>query len=515
MPCLVVSAVGSNEGTPALVCGDSRTEETLAKGMMMPLLDNDFYPTPDEVIDRMVKPYLVDYVRYGEVLAKVDKVLEPSAGWGHICERLTDRYRLNTRNLRCIEKSEESRHILMGKGFTVVDTDFLQYEPEEEFSHIIMNPPFSMGCAHILKAWRVLKHGHIACLLNANTIRNPNSRARQTLAKIVADHGRVEYIGRPFADAERPTNVECCIVWLEKKSRASESTNFSGMESDVPLPETEFEGNFLARPDMIQTLVDQFNAAKQVLIEIEKSESKFQFYTKGIVASHSQSDMITKNSLEEKITALKHKFWGYVFDKTKIGAQVTSRFRDKFEQYEQGTRSLAFSVPNITNVLMSFIENADEILKECVLEVFDMLTKYHKENREHVEGWVSNHSWKVTERVVLPWAIKCDRYGSYVSYSFNYNMEKSLDDLDRVLCHLSQRKLEEITRISYVAKRHIDFLGQRPVRWSGFSDEIESTFFRIRIYKKGTIHLRIKDRDLWDRFNIRAADGKGWLPGPS
>ena len=41
--------------------------------------------------------------------------------------------------------------------------------------------------------------------------------------------------------------------------------------------------------------------------------------------------------------------------------------------------------------------------------------------------------------------------------------------------------------------------------------QAESTFFRMRYFKKGTLHLEFKDDALWERFNLVACQGKGWL----
>jgi len=40
----------------------------------------------------------------------------------------------------------------------------------------------------------------------------------------------------------------------------------------------------------------------------------------------------------------------------------------------------------------------------------------------------------------------------------------------------------------------------------------ESTFFEIRYYMKGTLHLYFRDERLWNQFNILAAKGRNWLP---
>ena len=46
----------------------------------------------------------------------------------------------------------------------------------------------------------------------------------------------------------------------------------------------------------------------------------------------------------------------------------------------------------------------------------------------------------------------------------------------------------------------------------GLGDYIESEFFGIKYFKKGTAHFIFKDEWLWHKFNIVACQGKNWLP---
>jgi Domain of unknown function (DUF4942) len=52
----------------------------------------------------------------------------------------------------------------------------------------------------------------------------------------------------------------------------------------------------------------------------------------------------------------------------------------------------------------------------------------------------------------------------------------------------------------------------RSAKWdtlipSAYGDELISTFFRVKIFKKGTIHLRFIDNKVRDAFNLAAAKG--------
>ena len=75
-----------------------------------------------------------------------------------------------------------------------------------------------------------------------------------------------------------------------------------------------------------------------------------------------------------------------------------------------------------------------------------------------------------------------------------------LNDIDKVMCYLSGKRIEEIKRITSA----VDDMPK--------SDKSTvSTFFKINAFKKGTIHLEFLDEALWNRFNIEACQGKGWI----
>lgn len=113
----------------------------------------DFYPTPDEVINRML-------MHTGARADAGQIILEPSAGMGHIwsfCKNLL----LAGNEWRLIEINHQYlRPYLHHIGAPLLDCDdFLQYH--EWVDHILMNPPFEnfADSAHIRHAWDILKPG--------------------------------------------------------------------------------------------------------------------------------------------------------------------------------------------------------------------------------------------------------------------------------------------------------------------------------------------------------------------
>ncbi|MCQ2754498.1 MAG: methyltransferase [bacterium] len=90
-----------------------------------------------------------------------DKILEPSAGLGHIADRLIKKTFLTPNKIDVIEPIEEMRGILKLKGYNLVDYDILHYNPQKQYDKIIMNPPFDNGSdiLHFVHCYNLLKKG--------------------------------------------------------------------------------------------------------------------------------------------------------------------------------------------------------------------------------------------------------------------------------------------------------------------------------------------------------------------
>ena len=89
------------------------------------MFNQDFYPTPDTLIEKMLE---------GIDLKLVNNILEPSAGKGNIVDYIINKannirtYSKIKLDIDCIEIDENLRHILKGKGYRVVHDNFLTYD---------------------------------------------------------------------------------------------------------------------------------------------------------------------------------------------------------------------------------------------------------------------------------------------------------------------------------------------------------------------------------------------------
>ena len=112
----------------------------------------DYYPTPDSLLDQITEGLDWDHIYY---------ILEPSAGRGNIADYIKEAkykhsygayWRSENYDIDCIEIEPELRAILKDKEYRVIHDDFLTFSTYKHYDLIIMNPPFSTGARHLLKA---------------------------------------------------------------------------------------------------------------------------------------------------------------------------------------------------------------------------------------------------------------------------------------------------------------------------------------------------------------------------
>lgn len=482
------------------------------------MFDPDFFPTPGSVIDRMLAPYTLQPTR-GDEQKIVATILEPSAGKGDILDSIKKRcnggwgHGYYGPRLMAIERNPELVSILQGKGYSVVANDFLTYTPEIHADLIVMNPPFSDGDSHLLHAWEILRGGDIACLLNAETVRNPYTQERKLLAKIIEDHGSIEYLGQVFRGAERSTDVEVALVRLHKEKTGPDELDFDftvpeGEADEMPEDAGEATGSAVMRPDQIGAMIRCYDQAKKAFVDYLKAREAMDFYCRGILGSKLASEIADETvsnrysytrqkAYDQFRDGLRLQFWTHILQQLGVEKLLTSDLRNKFGEFIVQQGAMALTKENISNILRTILMNSDSIMKQAVVAVFDLFTKYHKENQHHPEGWKTNEKWMVGKRVILPNGV-CFEYGRF---RVGWHAGGQIADIDKAMCYLVGKRLEDIVTIDDAIKER--------------ESTGESTFFKLRYYKKGTLHLEFKDTALWARFNQVAVDGRNWIPDRS
>ncbi|GAB3840750.1 class I SAM-dependent methyltransferase [Hymenobacter jeollabukensis] len=512
------------------------------------MLNPEYYPTLPREIKLLLEPWLGqapewcerirDYRMRRPALATMN-ILEPSAGSGHIldwmvahieeCERGSYGWVKSKRMYAC-EIDPELKATLQGKNYKVIGDDFLSYRGNHQFDLVVMNPPFSQGDRHVLHAFDIVAPGgHVAALVNSETLRNPYTETRQLLAKLIEDHGSSVELGQVFIDSERPTDVEVSLIRLQKPAERDRlNFEFRGRsrERGPQLTEETFK-SAVAVKDVIGNMMLGYEQVKEAFVDYMRARRALQHYSYGLLNQHQEIQKMADEAITEGGESLracynhfsdelKQSAWGQVMHKMGIEKYLTYQVQQDFAAYGRANGFMDFTKENVASLIELVMENKGQIMEQAVVAVFDEFTKYHKENRVHVEGWKTNDRWKVNRKVILPRWVRWDdwrrpadlkQYGSH----FRLNSHQEYNDIDKVMCYLTGEDYDKCYTIERALETRFQRLG-KVYPGSTFTDTCESQFFYLRFFKKGTLHLVFRDEKLWEEFNLRACAGKLWLP---
>lgn len=126
----------------------------------------DFFPTPIPVCEKMCE--------LAELISS-DKVLEPSAGNGNICDAINS-FGVNKDNIDACEISFQLKELLTLKGYNIITNDFMDLCETKKYNKIIMNPPFCADTEHIRKAFEHLEENGILVSIISVSAMNNNTK---------------------------------------------------------------------------------------------------------------------------------------------------------------------------------------------------------------------------------------------------------------------------------------------------------------------------------------------------
>lgn len=476
------------------------------------MFGTQFYPTPDDLADRMVQPF-IDRDWTGPV-----KVLDPSAGSGSLLSAV-DRALGNVADLQLtgIELDAELCAMCNGKGYRTSNVDFLRAPVMGRYDLIIMNPPFANGADHVVRAWKHLKQGgNLVALVNAADYRDDaKGDGRSMLQGLTKKYGTKTIIEGAFSEAQRKTDVTVALLYLTKPEPVKTKPLFDpeGMDyrdklSDE-LPEQETE---VATRNVARNLVLDYDAAVMAYLEFKRSERRFERYKRralGYTDRPGEGDY-DQREYDRAVAEMTQKAWDRVLTLTKVKERMSSNVQKEFDRMVQDQYGLAFTEKNIYALLQQLIDKSSDIASQCVLDAYDMLTRYSPKNIDPKKRWKTNSAYRINKRVILPCPIGVDPYmgGRWKTTHWydNSYARSCVTDLDRALCHLTGKGIENVVSICDGLNNAVDGIPMHLVE-----QVAESEFFTMRFYKKGTAHLTFKDLDLLDQFNRYVAEKRGWL----
>ncbi len=488
----------------------------------LPSFDHSgFYPTPSKLAGKMLS--CVDW-------KNVFTILEPSAGKGDLADavsrfvtsrRNSRRISLNENNtyIDCIERDSDLAALLRGKGLHVVHDDFLTFRSFKQYDLCIMNPPFDNGDEHLLHALSLMERGgQIVCLLNAETIRNPYTNRRKALLQNLHEHNaRIEFIENAFRHAQRPTDVEIALVYVNipKKEVPSDILSSLRRASEKSAPGTE-QATDLASADWLQNMIDGYNFEAALGEKLINEFSALRPYMDPgrehgePLLSLKVGDRNTGNNatlLNSYLFGLRVKYWGNLLRRPELTDKMTSAMQQDYNGKVNSLSEYDFSRYNIETVMREIAHQLSRGIEDSILDLFETFSAKHSwypecaNNIHYYNGWATNKAHKVGMKVIIP-SNGC--HATYGGGLDTWRVNSLISDLERAMSYLDRGETAFHTPID------------RAVRIANAADtnKVDFTYFTCVFYKKGTCHIKFKPEAarIIDRLNIFAGQHKNWLP---
>jgi hypothetical protein len=455
------------------------------------MFSNDFFPTPENVIETMLA---------GEDITGKN-ILEPSAGKGNIVDFCAGAGAL----IIACENNPDLKKILQTKC-KVIAEDFLTVSSDQisHIDYIVMNPPFSADEKHILHAYNIAPNGcKIIALCNASTIENTYTQARKELKSLVDNYGSSQNLGECFTTAERQTNVSIALVKL-KKPGENYNAEFEGFFLEDDPEEAQHTG--LMPYNVVRDLVNRYVAAIKLYDEQLATGAKMNSLLNGFYG-----ESLTFTCTEKGAPKLRNEFkkdlqkagWKFIFSKMNMEKYATRGLKEDINKFVEQQTQIPFTMRNIYKMLEIVIGTQSQRMDRAIVEVFERISKHHDGNTYGLPGWKTNSHFLLTKRFIFPYIGSVDacRYGKKwpnKDYSI-YNSDcETISDLEKALCYITGENYDEIKSIWNAATNCIH------------GEWYECHFFKFKGFKKGTLHVEFKNEDTWGKFNQNLSRIKGY-----
>jgi hypothetical protein len=451
------------------------------------MFNQEFFPTPAHVLDLMCEG------------VPEGTILEPSAGKGDIVKRLQS---MGREVIAC--EIEPDLQAITAQYCRIICPDFFSLTSEQvsHISGIVMNPPFSNADKHILHAWQIAPDGcKIIALCNYQTIANDYTNSRKELKSLLDQYGQAVDLGNPFNEAERQTNVNTAMLILTKPGENTQE--FSGFFMDED-PEEE-QQNGLMPYNFVRDIVNRYVQAVKIFDQQLNTAAQMEAITRGFyfskLAFHVTEDgkQVKRNEFKKD---LQKSAWAFVFEKMNLKKTATRQLREDINKFVEQQEQVPFTMRNIYKMLEIVIGTTEQRIDKAILEVFDTFTQYHADNKYKVPGWKTNSHFLLTKRFILPNGCEANYSGGLRPYYHGRTME-NLQDLEKALCYITGQNWGDLSSEK-------NQLFNYSCNWQPGEWNEEHHFFKVRSYKKGTLHIEFKSEEVWGKFNQRVSKIKGF-----
>lgn len=406
----------------------------------------------------------------------------------------------------------------------IIHNDFMTFASKKHYDLILMNPPFANGDEHLMKAIQMQQEngGKILCILNAETLLNLYSNKRKFLMNTLNDLGaKIQFVDNGFSDAERQTDVRVALIYIdipepehhseiyEKFQKAKEYREATG-ENSSKLTTTNFLEDLIAQyneeMELGLALIDEFNALLPYLNRNVVGDAGN--YSNLSLKVGNEAVGYTDSPKNKFINLTRHKYWTSLLNNEKFTGMLTKNLKDKYSSMISKFAEYDFTMFNIQTLMNDMNSGLQDGIEKTILDLFDKMSAkfaYIPEMESNIHlynGWKTNKAHKVGKKVILP----CN--GAFSDWKWDknplnvYNCVELLSDMQKALNYLDGGQTDDINLNVAITKARDECNYKK----------IDTKYFYVTFYKKGTMHCVWKNEELLKRFNIYVSKRRNWFP---
>ena len=181
---------------------------------------------------------------------------------------------------------------------------------------------------------------------------------------------------------------------------------------------------------------------------------------------------------------------------------ATNGLREQINRFIEKQVDVPFTMHNIYQVLNMVIQTTGQRMDKALLEAFDLICSLSAENSTAGEKWKTNANYMINRKFIVPHMTGYDARWprDYMTLSYSSN-ETKITDVVKALCYITGINYDDIPDLhSFIYNRKISY-----------GEWFEWAFFRVKGFKKGTMHFEFLNEDVWMRFNQQVAKQRGWV----